>query len=101
MDEASALLEKRSNSRERITTRAFVLIYALIYGFALQIASRAQSQYVYYYLKQNSGGNITNNKTENASKHICSAVSMRINFKKKQLAGRGILSSRNMAFLFQ
>ena len=83
MDEASALLEKRSNSREWITTRIFVLIYALIYGFALQIASRAQSQYVYYYLKQNFGGNITNNKTENVSKHICSAVSNEDKFQEE------------------
>ena len=83
MDETSALLEKRSNSRERITTRTFVLIYALIYGFALQISSRAQPQYVYYYLKQHSGGNITNNKTENVSKHICSAVSNEDKFQEE------------------
>jgi MFS family permease len=75
MDEASALLKKMYNSRERITTRIFVLLYSLIYGFAFQISRRAQPQYVYYYLKQHSGGNITNNKTENVSKHICSAVS--------------------------
>ena len=83
MDEASALLEKRSNSRERITTRTFVLIYALIYGFAFQMSSRAQPQYVYYYLKQHCGGNITNNKTENVFKHICSAVSNEDKFQEE------------------
>ena len=83
MDETSALLETMSNSSKRITTRIFVLIYALIYGFAFQISSRAQPQYVYYYLKQHSGGNITNNKTENVSKHICSAVSNEDKFQEE------------------
>ena len=83
MDETSALLETMSNSSKRITTRIFVLIYALIYGFAFQISNRAQPQYVYYYLKQHSGGNITNNKTENVSKHICSAVSNEDKFQEE------------------
>jgi len=34
-------------------------------------------------LKQNSGGNITNNKTENVSNHICSAVSNEDKFQEE------------------
>jgi hypothetical protein len=34
-------------------------------------------------LKQDFGGNITNNKTENVSKHICSAVSNEDKFQEE------------------
>ena len=47
------------------------------------MSSRVQPQYVYYYLKQHSGGNITNNKTENVFKHICSAVSNEDKFQEE------------------
>lgn len=66
MDEKSPLVQKQN--RSSCWTREFVLSYALLYGFALNITGRAEPQFIYAYLKEHTDLNETNNVTTSKPK---------------------------------